>query len=65
MADSLKPVEVPQSVLDGFNELPAATVFGAVSRLGSPRRVGWLRPGAHVPEQTANRKVNRPLRNLQ
>lgn len=39
MADSMKPVEVSQAVLDGFNKLPAATVFGAVSRLGSPRCV--------------------------
>ena len=36
MADSMKPVEVSQAVLDGFNKLPAATVFGTCNfRLSS------------------------------
>ena len=39
ISQSMKTVEVPQSVLDGFHKLPTATVFGAVSRLGSPRCV--------------------------
>ena len=35
----MKPVEVPQSVLDGLKLLPTATVYGAVRRFGSPLNV--------------------------
>ncbi|MCH8102299.1 MAG: hypothetical protein IIB28_03990 [Chloroflexi bacterium] len=35
----MKPVEVPQSVLDGLKELPTATVYGAVRIFGSPLNV--------------------------
>lgn len=31
---SMQPVDVPQSVLDGFKKLPVATVFGTVRSLG-------------------------------
>lgn len=33
--ESMKPVHVPQSVLDGFKKLPVATVYGAVRNMGS------------------------------
>lgn len=49
MAKSMKKVEISQNVLDGFIKLPTATVFNAVSSLGSPRcvmqRVRTFTPG--------------------
>ena len=32
----MKPVEVPQEILDGFKTIPTATVYSAVRQFGSP-----------------------------
>lgn len=35
----MRPVQVPQSVLDGLKSIPTATVYGAVCHFGSPLNV--------------------------